>query len=88
MADKWNIPSVYESDANRLLVLAQADASLTPEGLESFALLVNGLGNPSEHVNQVKNAAVEWIQKLANANKATTSIVASIGRALALVSVP
>jgi len=85
MSDKWNVHEVNIEDAKRLLVYALAEASKTPEGLESFALLVHGLGNPTEPVNQVKNAAAGWITKLANTNNATPSTVAAIGRALALV---
>jgi hypothetical protein len=84
VSDKWNIPETNIEGVKRLLELSAANASM-PNGLESFALLVNGLNAPESWRNRVRDAASSQMTKVANGNVAAASEIASIGRALALV---
>jgi hypothetical protein len=85
MSDGWNVPDVSIGNVERLLGLAKGAAYLTGDGLEAYALLVNGAGASKEHRNEVRNAAVYWTDKLVSSNDAPSGIVTSIARALALV---
>jgi hypothetical protein len=68
--------------------LAKSQAYYQEEGLESFALLVHGLGAPQDWGDQVRMAASSWIEKCVAKNEAPANRVAIIGKALALVNQP
>jgi hypothetical protein len=86
MSDEWNLPEQDLGTAERLLELANATASM-PDGLESLALLVNGLNAPESWRKKVRSAAALQMKNLTNRNEAPAMTIASIGRALALVKV-
>lgn len=85
MSDTWSFPDNTSQDVEKFLMLAQMEAHHTPEGLEAFALLVNGLGASRKWRDQVRAAAGGWATKATNVNSITSDAVALIGRALALV---
>ena len=85
MSDTWNFPENTSQDIEKFLMLAQMEAHHSPEGLEAFALLVNGLGASVRWRDQVRAAAGGWATKATSVNVVTSEAVALIGRALALV---
>jgi hypothetical protein len=84
MSADWNISELDRETAERLLELASANA-LMPDGLESFALLVNGLNAPESWRKRVRATAAIHMKIVADRNVAAAPEIASIGRALALV---
>ena len=88
MSNGWNLPEDKIEDAKRLLSLAMGEATQNEESLESFALLVHGLGAPEDWPDKVRTVAFSWIDKCVAKNEAPANRVAIIGKELALTNQP
>lgn len=88
MSESWNAPGIEQKVVERLLNVASAQAETSAEGLEAFALLIDGLDAPALWRTRVRTHALYQMKAMADANAAPASDLASIGRALALVREP